>query len=135
MNTLAKVTIFLKDIHFYGINSSKYMQLWAWVWLKAAFKKEYIAYVFKEQILPFSFIFRFLLQFLVLVNPSYHQCIKKDKGRYSYSLCVILLLNENVAEIYIKKYHLAKSVVFDKYIIPSCNCEEGKSMNLSRNRW
>ena len=34
-----------------------------------------------------------------------------------------------------KKYHLAKRVVFDKYIIPSCNCKEGKGMNLSRNRW
>ena len=102
MNTLAKVTIFLKDIHFYGINSSKFMQLWGWVWLKVAFKKEYIAHVFKEQILPFSFIFGFILQFLVLVNPSYYRYIKKDKERYSCSLCVILLLNENVAEIHIK---------------------------------
>ena len=99
------------------------MQLWGWVWLKATFKKEYIVYAFKEQILPFSFIFWFLLQFLVLVNPSYHQYIKKDKGRYSLSLCAILLLNKNVNEIQIHKYNLVNRVVFDKYIIPSCNCE------------
>ena len=83
----------------------------------------------------FLLFFDFFLQFLVLVNPSYHQYIKKDKGRYSCSLCSILLLNQHVAEIHIKQYHLAKRAVFDKYIIPSCNCEEGKSVNLSRNRW
>ena len=65
--------------------------------------KKGIAYAFKEHILPFFLIFLFLLKLMILVNPSYHQYIKKDKGRYSCSICVILLLNQNTAEIH-KKY-------------------------------
>ena len=68
--------------------------------LIAAYKKRVL--FIKSKSYHLFLIFGFLFQFLILVNPSHHQYIKKDKGRYSCNLRDILLLNQNVAEIHTK---------------------------------